>query len=390
MSLVEVLEKNKIDHKPLFKNVLHQFPFCLRYSSDRTRPNLLMLYPTEDSDLTNMLVLNSNGTIIEKESYSILSCGSSKIIDSNGMNLPDLITSIQRQYGNVSLELYEAEDGTHINIAFIHGEWIMSTSRCIDAFRVKWNSESSFGDLVKNHIGDSLDKYFDKDYTYTFTFTSPENHHVITYENSNLLFISRRNNTTFVEEQTFGTDIPYWIKIQSRITIDTANELFNQESSDWAMHVKRGIIVTVCDHSNMIRYKIDYPWFERAEYLRYNLPSLKLSFLACSFIERNEFKHIFSNNYKDEQLFKYLEIMIQNICTFAFKTYKESYIRKQYRVPKQHPILFITSKLHSLYNINHKPISFNDVISVVNCSNCYLLDTLINFFKKNGFNQIVD
>ncbi len=52
-------------------------------------------------------------------------------------------------YKNNDWTITEAIEGTLIRIFYFNDKWIITTHRKLDAFKSKWGSEKSFGDILK-------------------------------------------------------------------------------------------------------------------------------------------------------------------------------------------------------------------------------------------------
>jgi hypothetical protein len=374
MSSLSIVLKKYDNHMDLFKNTLHKSPYNLKYTKDSKRPDLLLIHSTEFSDKTNDIVQESNGLIIDKN-LNIISYGMNTLIDD-----PD----ISPQDGD---EIYESEDGTMVKLFYYStksgGEWILSTNKRIDASRVRWASDETFMELFNKHLmensGGNIDynKFtddLDKEYTHVFIIVSPLSYHIIPYTESKLLFLFKRHNKTFKECFTLDCSNYPFLSTPNCINIETA---VSKLEGGVNVQDKRGLIIS----RNGLRYKVDYMWFKRAEYLRYNMPTLKLSYLACDYTERLEFK----NHFGHDEFYDYIDLLIVDIINFSLHVYRESYIRKMYKIPRDHPVFLITCKLHNVYKETNIPIKTHDVYMAMNTLPVYTLDMILTFFGKNGF-----
>ncbi len=55
-------------------------------------------------------------------------------------------------YKNNDWTITEAIEGTLIRIFYFNDKWIITTHRKLDAFKSKWGSEKSFGDIFKEAV----------------------------------------------------------------------------------------------------------------------------------------------------------------------------------------------------------------------------------------------
>lgn len=397
LELIKSSEEEVDTYANLFKNVLHKSPYHLKYSLDKNRPDLFMIYPTPLSDPTDPVVRECNGIILKKDDYSIVAYGLNNLNELTNIDQVYDLTKDSDLTNKDSLSVIQSEDGSILKV-FYYNEWIVSTSKRIDAARVKWSSEKSFYELLQAHleqylekdetVGDFFEKNLDKNYTYSFVLTGPENYHIISYTKSNLMFISKRHKSTFKEDTFLRTlGLGDLVDGFTDLTISDSQK-FNWASKTCQVDVSRIDTLLECKtqrgliiQKNNIRYKYDYIWFKFAEKLRYNMPCMRLSYIACDYSERIEFRKIFGN----DPLYDQIDEMIKNIIHYTFKVYRESYIRKKYKVPFDHPILTLTSKVHYLYRTKNVPITLHDVYIIMNTIPAYTMDPIIAFFSMYGF-----
>lgn len=370
------------DFRNLFKDVLHKSPYFLRYSLDSSRPNLFLIHMTDYSDRSNEVVQECNGIILENENYNIIGYGMNRMLDkteeyAHGKFVPD--------WEGTFME--EAEDGTVLTVFNHGGTWIVSTKRNIDARNVKWSSTKSFYELLEDavpggNVSQTFDKDLDKDYTYSFVLLHPENHLVISHREPKLIFVSRRNMKTLQEDLlSTSDDIPSfsWANKRDALSKETAQ----QKLSSLTRSNRRGLIFCRKQASSVSvdRYMIDYKWFAEANQLRKGLPTLHLSYLACSPAERQKLRGYFGNL----QQFNIIDGLLRDIIRYTYDVYKESYIRKQYKVDYNHPIYKTVRKLHNGYKLTGEPVRIHHVIEVVDGIPLHVLDKMLWYFYSNGF-----
>lgn len=398
--LLELLQADSTprDLSLLFKNVLHKAPYYLKYSLDKNRPDLVMFHATPLSETSNPIVQECNGIILKKDDYSIVAYGLNNFQELSHVDQVRELASELEPDGseNPVCTCTQSEDGSVLKVFYYadNQEWIVSTSKRIDASRVKWSSEHTFYELLSKHLQDYLEpnetisdlfeKSLDKNYTYSFILVCPENYHIIKYPKSQLFYVSRRNNESFQEDFGNFKNCPGYLDLEWLSKLETVDlyetcDLENRSALDNALEnsQKRGLVL----QKGNLRYKYDYIWFKFAEKLRYNMPNLRLSYLACDYNERIEFRKLFGN----DPIYDHIDEMIKSIINYTFQVYRESYIRKMYLIPKEHPLLFITSKVHNLYKSRNVPITLYDVYLIMNTIPAYTLDSLIAFFSNYGF-----
>jgi hypothetical protein len=361
-----------LNFKKLFINVLHKQPYHLKYTLDKTRPDLFLIHTTPLSDQNDPVVQECNGIIMNKSRLEIVSWGLEKLIEKE----PEFLSTLNGYPENFGIN--ESDDGTMLKLFFYNDEWLLSTNKRIDASRVKWSSDKSFRDLAFSGNGASvleiLDK-LEKDYTYVFILLSPDNHNVIKYDAVNLVYLGKRNMNDHVFYKPVETEtlaslciLPNKISLQDACI---ALELNNNTS-------KRGLII----ESNNYRYKIDYPWFKFSESLRKNLRGLRNSYLANNPQSRLLFK-IYFPDFDTTSVEKELNDLAFNI----FNIYRDIYIQKKYRLPKDDPAIPIINRIHQLYKSQLNDVALQnkqsigikqcDVDNIVQNTDYWIIEMLI-------------
>lgn len=378
-------ENALVEYQSLFRDKLRQHPYYLRYALDKQRDDLLMIYQTDRSDKNNDIVKECNGIILDKTDFSIVAYGMRGRVDETenfySGNLPINI----HEY-----DLEEVDDGAVLTVYNYGGEWLVATKRSIDASRVRWSSSRNFLELLSDALSNPLETFardLDPGYTYSFVLLHPENHLVLLHQKPELIYVSRRNNETLEEEnisslsnESVGNEPIFpWAQQRTRLT---AKECLSRLSQEKKME-KRGIMcVSRNDPLRMDRIKIDYKWFHEADKLRKGLPSLHLSYLACSPDEKQRMRSYFGNLME----FRVIDDLLRNLIHYVYSVYRESYVKKQYRVPQQHPICKTLRILHYDYRMTGEPVRVHHVAALIDRTPCQILDSMLKFFSTYGFN----
>ena len=372
--------KQEFSFRTLFSNVLHKEPYHLRYSLDKKRPKLFMIHPTELSQNDNKVVQECNGIILDGETFEIVSYGMQNLTDSTVH-----FDSTKTDFDNENIHVEEAEDGTVLRVFYWNNEWIVSTNRRIDASRVRWASNKTFYELLSEAVPDrKLEDLFEKDLskenTYSFILLHPENQLVIDHSEPRLVLIGYRNNSTFVEKDHRDLQLD-WAQNPHSITENTL-KFVNDHLESKERFDKRGLIISDWSVSTVVkRVKIDYQWFTIANDLRKNMPTLHLSYLACSFQEKKLMRSYFGQL----DIFNMVDSLLRYLTKYSFETYRDSYVRKQYKVPTDHPIFYVVRRLHYLYKTGGEPIKMQHVRTILDSTPAHILDSMLFFFSTHGF-----
>lgn len=199
------LMKFILDNSNWFE-LLQQDPFNLIIKSDEDYPDVyLFKYNQYSSDMTNKICQEARGIILKiKDNYIKLLCHSF-----------DKFFNYTEPGGQVVLENFnwdnytfqEKRDGSLMRLWYYEDKntWNISTSGTIDAFKAVNQIPScpynSFGDMFK-HLLDTYEidlNALDKDYTYSFEMTSPDNKIVVDYDKDELTLIGIRDNLQNIE-----------------------------------------------------------------------------------------------------------------------------------------------------------------------------------------------
>lgn len=327
-------------------------PYYLKSSYDKTRKDLVMLYPTFKSDMDNAIVQECNGVVIDFKMHKIVCFGMSSLKE-----IDDIPESAE------TAEL--AEDGTVLRVWWYKSEWMVSTSKRIDARHAKWSSDKSFYELlltvVKNPEED-FNKSLDKDYTFSFILLHPENQLVVYHPNPELVLVSRKSLVTKDEERCEDS-FPF-------CRLPTTVSSFTEEDSR-----HRGWVFT--DWSNpkaVLRTKKDYSWFKTANSLRKNFPTVGLSYLAANYHEKNVLRSFFPEK---EPTFNSMDYWLGVIAGYIHNSYQNSFVKKLYQIPDSHPMYPIIRRIHRNYKQTGTPTTFTGTCSVVYTSNPWILQQIM-------------
>lgn len=105
----------------------------------------------------------------------------------------------------------EKVDGSLIKLFYHNDEWHLATNGTADAFKAEATAKKSYGDIFIEALGNSkraqeLYNFLDKDYTYMFELVSPETQLVVSYPETKLYYLGRRNMITMKEDKA---ELPY-------------------------------------------------------------------------------------------------------------------------------------------------------------------------------------
>ena len=105
----------------------------------------------------------------------------------------------------------EKVDGSLIKLFYHNDKWHVATNGAADAFKAEATAKKSYGDLFIEALrgqksAQELVDLLDKDYTYMFELVSPETQLVVSYPETKLYYLGRRNIITMKEDKV---ELPY-------------------------------------------------------------------------------------------------------------------------------------------------------------------------------------
>ena len=105
----------------------------------------------------------------------------------------------------------EKVDGSLIKLFYHNDKWHVATNGTADAFKAEATAKKSYGDLFIEALrgqksAQELVDLLDKDYTYMFELVSPETQLVVSYPETKLYYLGRRNIITMKEDKV---ELPY-------------------------------------------------------------------------------------------------------------------------------------------------------------------------------------
>ncbi len=185
--------------------LLSRAPYNLIIKSDEDYPNVFLFkYNQYDSDMSNIICQEARGIILEIKDNSVkLLCHSFDKFFNYGEPQGQ---EILKEFDWSNYTWQEKRDGSLMRLWYYDNKgWCISTSGTIDANKAEIQIPScpwtSFGDMFR-HLLDSYNVDLDslnKNYTYSFEMTSPDNKIVVNYDKDELTLIGVRDNISNTE-----------------------------------------------------------------------------------------------------------------------------------------------------------------------------------------------
>lgn len=209
-------------------------------------------------DECRSLILNKEGTKVISRSFDRF------------FNYGELDTGLNIDWNKAKIK--EKLDGSLINVYFFNGNWEISTKSCAFGEAHGIGSKSTYKQLVYKALNISTQEQFnaifnssglDKNHTFIFEITSPENRNVTKYNGYHLWLLSIRNHQTgfYVENTINNPALVDWInnnsiQLPKEFSFKTAKECI--ESAENLENLEEGYVVYL---DNIPTCKIKSPKF---------------------------------------------------------------------------------------------------------------------------------
>ena len=354
--------------RELFKFGLGRAPYFLKYTSDPSLSDTILIYPTVKSDLNDPIVQECNGLVLATDTWKVTAAGMPTM---RHCTLNDFRNEMNRVDGVSTPAMEYAEDGTVLRVFYTNDRWYVSTNRRIDAHTATWASQRSFYDLMNDAVNETLgnttvlEQVFDKELArnmvYSFVLTHPENYHVIHYPSAELILVSSRDMTTGVEVPITEANRVSFARLPTRP--ESVNDFLDNTVWDKCEN-KRGIIFSDWRNPMCVRRWIaDRPSFIGARMSRKNMPSMELSYLANQTLEdqcafRINFPSSCGMADQFDKQIEYLASDFQHI-------YRNSFILKKYFISPDDELYRVLRSVHLHYRKTREPIHLPHVVQIV-------------------------
>ena len=317
----------------------------------------------------------ANGLILEKNTNKIVCACQNKLRELNSeTEAKELLIKNKKCKTRVEY----CEDGTIIRLYNYNNQWLTATTRCIDARDSYWSSDKTFDTMFWQTFDNNLLDKLDKNFTYIFVLLHEENRIVVKHKLNMLVYVSRIDNTTLIEDynniftNVYNMKRPRFILY---IDFDKIKEFYNP--------MKRGIIIKILDSNTNVwnSYKYDFDEYKYIKQIRGNVPEI-----------RNRYIELYSDLNAQQQLEKYyneynftfsmIKKAIVSLIHEIYKLYIESHIKHSVKIEEDHIYYRTLRQLHAQYKVTNKPIKFMDVQEKIFKMDKNIVRTLLGWEKK--------
>jgi hypothetical protein len=346
--------------------------------------DLYLLYSDERVP-QNVLQIQSNGLIFQKETNNLVCAAQNKIVELA------TVEAITEMMGNelsskpLQLRMEYCEDGTVVRLFNHEGVWRTATTRCTDGRKSKWSSSKSFDEMFREVFDmENMQSSLDVAYTYIFVLVHNENRIVVKHRKNGLIYISRINNATLQEDyiNVFGERV--W---RPKFIPSLNASVFEEHSLPY----KRGVLFKLYDkeYSSWTTFKVDFNEYIHLKNVRGNVPNISQRYLEL--VSNPDMLKVLLKHYSEhKQTFRELQKSVNKLVKDVFRLYIESHMKHTLRVEEESPFYRTLKQLHAQYKTTNKPISVEDVQNKLYNLHGGVLNNLINQNQNQNQNQNID
>jgi hypothetical protein len=354
------------------KEIAENSNLKVKYTDD-----LYLLSVTNDNDIETPIQNEANGLILEKDTNNIVCMCDNKMKDFT----EDVFDKVKKV--NVITMEY-CEDGTVIRLYNYKGTWYTATTKCIDATKSFWSSESTFDSMFWESCGfneeftkEMMLKSLDVNFTYIFILLHPDNRIVVKHEEKRVMFIKRINNKT-QEYDYLSSKLFYGYEgifnLPQHIVPNGNKLTINELNTKYYNSNKRGIIIKI----NFVSYKYDFEKYSKVKNIRGNVPLIRNRYLEllCNQQELELLKVYYPEHHL---LFSMINHSLDNLYKNVHKLYIDSHVKHNIMVTENHEYNQILKQLHGIYKKQNVIITLEEVKKKINSLPVYVIKKLLHF-----------
>lgn len=289
-------------------------------------------------------------------------------------------------------EVFHSLEGTLLRLFWYGSNWYLSTNKKLNAFKSRWSSRKSFGDMFTEGIASltkdsnlsSFYEHLDKEYVYFFLVRyNQENRVVCEVEkdpNKQLVYIGRKPMEGFkpLERVWVHKDVPMnTTEPIEGVTMDNLEPTL--EGTD--IHSFQGLILFHKTENRQV--KLIKPEYRRLSQIRGNNPNIRFRYLEIRLdpFLKKEFLSLYPLS---QDLFLEYENILYQIAKLIRIYYIQRYIKNKYvTLPKEEYILM--KKCHEWYLSNREEhrINVSKVLEILNHEDVLSLYKMIRRYQMN-------
>lgn len=290
-------------------------------------------------------------------------------------------------------DVFYSMEGCLLRVFWYNERWHISTNKKLDAFKSRWASRKSFGDIFRDglvhtnnneNVLEILLDQMDKTSIHLFLVRYNHENRVVCSAPKDfecVYFIGSWDNKT----KTLDREWKYPIKVNTPKPITVVRTSVNDLADSVDIREYQGIILF--HKTKNIQVKIYSNQYDRLYKLRGNNPNIRFRYLEVR--KDPVVKHEFISLYPlYEDLFLEFENVMYQLAKLIRYYYIQRYIKNKYvTLPKEEYILM--KKCHDWYLLNRAENKINvaKVLEILNNEDTLALYKMIRRFQINQYNQ---
>ena len=307
--------------------------------------NDLSIYHYLDCDVnTDKETKKYRGVVMNNEGKTICrSFGFTPEIDETETELMNSV--VEPFLAQEQVRILEAYEGTLLRVYFYDNRWYISTCRKLDAFKSKWGSNKSFGEIFEDIVETPLEQFcknvLDETKVYCYVIRTYNKNRIVCngYEKPELFLVGTYDNGDFDNFNFEKCNVPSVQEINTMDALRAHMEKIDPSKLQGVILMnEKGECVKVMKHEYVEAFK-----------LRGNQPNIILRYIELQQEGDGKKVETFFNMYQDhkEAIIEFTD-SITDICSFVFRKYRNRFIRKQVAIVPP-DLYYIIRELHDSY-----------------------------------------
>lgn len=253
---------------------------------------------------------------------------------------------LQKFFADSEEFVEELFDGSLVKMYYFQNQWVLSTNRCVEARRAKWNNYRSFYDMFQEATNDLNYDKLDKRCTYSFVLCHPENRIVVNYQTPNIIHVATRNLDTLEEvDVDIGIQKPLKLKMDYDTFVNRikSNPYF---MPGYVLKTKEGRrIVFECDN------------YKHVKQIKGNFRDPVYRYLQLKREDTNTFNQFVG--YFPE--YHWIDSRLETLAREAHKCYLDFFVNRNKSKFINKDLWELMSELHTLFLRTKEPTSLKKV-----------------------------
>jgi hypothetical protein len=296
---------------------------------------------------------------------------------------------------------YDHHEGALIRVYWASGAWQVSTQKKIDAFRSRWGSSQSYGDLWAKAVDEVVDQVSGEDKENVDPGSElPRNPLLALFKRLNqkkqYLFLVRNNADNRLVCDAPETSTMYHVGTYANGTLNSDDDIGIAKPTSYkfssAAELKEhilslnpshlsGCIGCVTTERGSKWYKFQNDAYCNLARVRGNEPSLRFRYLQVR-LDGDLAEGLYSLFPSHASVFDECEDSIYSIAKYIHRAYMDRFIRRQF-VTLEREFFSIMRICHEWHKEDrqHNKVDLDKVIEVINTRYDYVLNKMIRVFK---------